>query len=97
MDRIGIDIERVDKARRQSRLAGARISDHDLDDLASVVRNVTGAQVFIRVNPIHAGSAAEIHQAIAMGARIVMLPYLKTARRPPASSTSWAAVRHRCC
>jgi 2-keto-3-deoxy-L-rhamnonate aldolase RhmA len=78
VDRIGIDIERLNKAHRQSHVRGARVSDHVLDDLASVARNVTRAQIFIRVNPIHAGSSAEIEQALALGARVVMLPYLKT-------------------
>jgi hypothetical protein len=80
VDRIGIDIEQVSKCRRQADLPGARISDHRLDDLALVVRNVAHAQIFIRVNPIHAGSREEIEKALLLGAQVVMLPYFSTAR-----------------
>ncbi|MGH7307117.1 MAG: aldolase/citrate lyase family protein [Candidatus Rokuibacteriota bacterium] len=79
VDRIGIDIERLGKADRQGSIPGARISDHSLDDLPAVAAHVTRAELFIRVNPIHDGSRAEIDRAIALGAGAVMLPYFTTA------------------
>src|SRR5262245_13161287 len=36
VDRIGIDIERLGKWRRQKHVTNARISSHNLDDLATV-------------------------------------------------------------
>lgn len=80
VDRIGLDIESIGKSARQGHVAGARISEHRLEDLATVAAHVTNGDVFIRVNPIHAGSRSEIDRAIGLGARVVMLPYFFTAR-----------------
>ena len=80
VDRIGLDIERIGKSARQGHVEGARISEHRLEDLATVAANVRNADVFIRVNPIHAGSRFEIDRAIELGAAVVMLPYFTEAR-----------------
>lgn len=80
VDRIGIDIERLGKAKRQGHIPGARISEQRLEELGTVTANVRCAEVFIRVNPIHAGSPEEIERALALGARAVMLPQFTTAR-----------------
>lgn len=77
VDRVGIDIERIGKVRRQGHIAGARISEHQLDELAIVAGHVKQAEVFVRVNPIHAGSPTEIDRAIELGARVVMLPQFR--------------------
>jgi hypothetical protein len=80
VERIGIDIERLGKAARQRHVAGARISEHRVADLAALAPRLRRAVPFIRVNPIHDGSRGEIDEAIALGARVVMLPYFTTAR-----------------
>jgi hypothetical protein len=80
IDRIGVDIERLGKRERQGHVANARISDHEMADLEAVVGVVRRAAVFIRVNPLHAGTRAEVDRAIALGARVVMLPYFTSAR-----------------
>ena len=79
IDRIGIDIERLGKRERQGHL-GTRISDHELEDLRVVAANVKHADVFIRVNPLHSGTRAEVERAIVLGATVMMLPYFTTAR-----------------
>ena len=78
VDRIGIDIERLGKELRQDRSTGARFSDHKLDDLRIVSANVTQADVFVRLNPLHEGTRQEISRAIEFGARVIMLPYFHT-------------------
>lgn len=80
VDRIGIDIEQLGKAARQRHLPGARISDHQLDDLAVVAANVTRAVLFIRVNPLHSGTKAEVERALQLGARVLMLPFFAEPR-----------------
>lgn len=78
VDRIGVDIERLGKAERQPG-AGHRISDHELNQLATLRPRVTRATLFARLNPLHKESPAETDQAIAGGAGVLMLPYFKTA------------------
>lgn len=80
VDRIGIDIERLGKRERQADVSDARISDHDLDDLATVAAAVRRADVFIRLNPWHDGTPTEIDRAIAGGVKVVMLPYFSRVR-----------------
>jgi len=80
VDRIGIDIERWGKAQRQGHIPDSRISPHRLEDLASVAANVTNAEIFIRINPIHEHSRAEIEAALAFGAESMMLPQFHTIR-----------------
>ena len=75
VDRIGIDIERLGKRERQADIPHARISDHELTDLRVVVEATRHAAAFIRLNPWHAGTPAEVDMAIASGATVVMLPY----------------------
>lgn len=74
-NRIGIDIERIGKLHRQRQVPGARISTHQLDELSVVAARVTRAEVFARLNPLHDGSLAEVERALALGARVLMLPY----------------------
>jgi hypothetical protein len=79
VDRIGVDIERLGKFGRQGHLPGARISDHELTDLADLAKVVRPARLFARLNPPHAGTGAEVDAAIAAGARVLMLPYFTDA------------------
>ena len=75
VNRIGIDIERIGKLHRQGHIPGARISDHQLDDLPIVASHLTQAELFVRLNPPHEGSRAEVEHALSLGARVLMLPY----------------------
>jgi len=84
VDRIGIDIELLGKHLRQDPREGVRFSHHSLDDLAAVAANVRRAQVFARLNPLHAGSRAEVERALALGARVLMLPYFEEPRQAAA-------------
>ncbi len=79
VDRIGVDIERLGKARRQAGIPDARISDHHLHDLAPIARCLRGARAFARLNPPHEGTAHEIETALNHGARSLMLPQFRRA------------------
>ncbi len=71
--RIMVDLERLGKQARQGGL-GTFISDHLPQDIAPVRAAVPMADLIVRINPLHAGSAAEMNQAIAAGANTLMLP-----------------------
>jgi 2-keto-3-deoxy-L-rhamnonate aldolase RhmA len=77
VDRIGIDIERLGKMERQADIS-SRISNHELADLRVVAEARQRADVFIRLNPWHDGTPAEVDVAIASGATVVMLPHFTT-------------------
>lgn len=78
MQRIGVDLERLGKAERQ---AGhdTRLSQHGWEDLSAVAATLQHACAFARLNPMHDGSAAEVETALACGARVLMLPFFRTA------------------
>src|SRR3954462_921153 len=79
LDRIGVDIERLNKAGRQGHIATARISDHELPDLDRLGPVVRRAALFARLNPLHDGSMREVETALAHRARVLMLPFFTTA------------------
>ena len=78
MDRIGLDLERLGKTKRQ-RGEGLRLSAHRAGELPAIRRVLRRAAAFVRVNPIHARTEAEIESVLAAGAQVVMLPYFRTA------------------
>ncbi len=80
VDRIGIDIERLNKSVRQGHIPNARISTHELDDLDRLRPSVRKAALFARLNAMHDGSAQEVERALAGGANVLMLPFFTTAR-----------------
>ena len=77
VDRIGPDLETWMKEDRQGGM-GHRISSHDPESIARVVRDAGDAIPFCRVDPIHDGSAAQIEEVIRLGVRQVMLPMFRT-------------------
>ncbi len=78
VNRIGIDLEYLGKAERQPR-QDTRLSHHDWDDLSRISRCVRQADLFVRINPIHPGTEAEIEMALELGAKVLMLPNFRTA------------------
>jgi hypothetical protein len=77
VDRIGVDVERLFKRDRQGHVPGARISDHELADLAALRSGIRRAALFARLNSMHRQSGDEVDAAIAAGATVLMLPYFK--------------------
>jgi hypothetical protein len=78
VNRIGIDLEFLGKTERQAGL-NTRIERHDFNDLARISKAIHRADLFVRVNPIHAGTQAEIETALELGAQVLMLPAFRTA------------------
>jgi hypothetical protein len=79
VNRIGLDLERLQKQERQAGLK-TWISDHEETDLPAIRKVIRKAQLFVRVNPIHSGSKEEIERVLAMGAEVLMLPMFRTVR-----------------
>lgn len=76
--RLFVDLERHGKAERQ---AGRNtfISTHGIDDVARVRQALSSARLMVRVNPLHAGTPAEVDAVIARGADLLMLPMFRSA------------------
>lgn len=77
IERIGIDLETLGKNERQS-ATKHWITDHKIDDLPAVRKNLSRAGLFARSNPIHSDSKPEIEKLLQGGVKIIMLPYFKT-------------------
>jgi hypothetical protein len=78
VDRIGLDLERLGKAERQAG-EDTRLSDHRIEELATIARAIERAALFVRLNPVNPGTGDEIEAALQFGAAAIMLPYFRTA------------------
>ena len=78
VDRIGIDLDRLGKAERQAGL-GTWVSPHTIEDLEPLRPALARAQLFVRSNPLHDGTAAEVERVLAAGASVLMLPMFRSA------------------
>ena len=76
--RLFVDLERHGKAERQ---AGRNtfISTHTLSDVGRVKAVLQRARLMVRVNPLHAGTAAEVDAVLLEGADLLMLPMFSEA------------------
>ena len=78
VDRVWVDLETMGKEERQRGMNTVK-SQHTMQDI-SVIRGVLNkAQLLVRVNPLYSGTKAEVDEAVARGADIVMLPMFRTA------------------
>lgn len=84
VDRIWVDMEYIDKEKRQGGLDTVK-SHHTVEDIKKIRPYVTSAELLVRINPIHDATDAycsteeEIEQTIAAGADVIMLPMFKNA------------------
>lgn len=76
VQRIFVDLEINGKEERQGHLDTV-ISKHSFDDIKSIKKSLTTAELLVRLNPFYSGSEVEIDTAIAAGADIIMLPMIK--------------------
>jgi hypothetical protein len=76
--RLFVDLERMGKAERQ---AGRNtfISAHQLEDVARIKAVLSRRLLMVRVNPLHAGSRAEVDAVLDGGADLLMLPMFTSA------------------
>ena len=77
--RLFVDLEAMGKAERQ---AGRNtfISAHRLEDVARIKQVLRRSRLMVRVNPLHAGSAAEVEAVLQQGAHRIMLPMFTQAQ-----------------
>lgn len=78
VDRVMVDLEINGKDARQGHL-NTVISRHTPDDVTAVREVLDKTALMVRVNPVFAGSAAEIDDCIARGADWLMLPMFTAA------------------
>ena len=78
VDRIFVDLETLDKEKRQQGMDTVK-SSHTPADVKAVKSVLTKAKLLARVNRWNENSKKEIDDVINAGADIVMLPYWKTA------------------
>jgi citrate lyase beta subunit len=78
IDRIGVDLEQLNKAQRQAG-TNSRLSIHRMDSLVLLRAQLRRAQLFARCNPLHEGTAAEVEALLGHGVSVIMLPYFKRA------------------
>jgi hypothetical protein len=78
IERILVDLERLGKAERQK---GKQLflSDYGWDDIAALRPVLPKACLFVRLDPLHDGSRAQVEQAIALDVDGIMLPYFHDA------------------
>lgn len=77
IDWIFIDLERIDKEKRQGGMDTVQ-SHHTLDDVKVMSQVLTQAKLLVRCNHIYEKSKQEIDTIVENGADIIMLPYFKT-------------------
>ncbi len=84
VDRIFVDLEYIGKHLRQGGMDTVQ-NRHTPNDVASIKKTLTRAELLVRVNPVHnatqeyCSTEEEIEAVINAGADIIMLPYFKTA------------------
>jgi hypothetical protein len=76
--RIFLDLEILGKQQRQAG-RDTHISRHRPEHVAPVKAALRKAQLQVRLNPLHAGSASEVEAALRAGADLLMLPMFRRA------------------
>ncbi|MHA6732226.1 aldolase/citrate lyase family protein [Devosia sp. A369] len=95
VDRLMVDLEIIGKVERQGHLSTV-ISRHSFEDVGVVRAAAPNAELVVRLNPVHDGSAGEIDRAIALGADMLMLPMFKSAAEVQNFSALVAGRRRIC-
>ncbi len=78
VDRLWIDLETMGKEERQPGMNTVK-SHHTMEDISVLRKILQQSELLVRVNPLYDGSKAEVDEAIARGADILMLPMFRTA------------------
>ncbi len=76
--RLWVDLERMGKTERQAGMS-TFISEHQLDDVQAIKAVLRHSRLMVRVNPLHAGTQAEVDAVLARGADMLMLPMFTSA------------------
>ncbi len=95
VDRIFLDLEIVGKAERQAN-RDTVISCHDIEDINKIKPLLKQAELIVRTNPIHEGSASELAAIKDSYADIAMLPYFSTAKEAETFITALDGKKRTC-
>jgi hypothetical protein len=76
--RLFVDLELMGKQVRQAG-RNTHITSHSMADVARIKAVLKNSKLMVRVNPLHAGTAAEVDAALAGGADMLMLPMFQDA------------------
>ncbi len=76
--RVLVDLEKRDKAQRQ-RSQGLFLSEHNWADVTALRSVLPQGALFVRLDPLHHGTAEQIERALGLGADGLMLPYFTAA------------------
>ncbi len=77
VDRIGLDLEKLNKNSRQGHVGNVMISDHCLAELPAIREKLKNADLFVRVDPINPASREQIDWLISEGVAVLMLPMFR--------------------
>src|SRR6185369_1682558 len=78
--RLFVDLERLGKAERQAGRS-TFISAHSIEDVGRIKPLLRNSPLMVRVNPLNAGTAAEVEAVLAQGADLLMLPMFTQAQQ----------------
>lgn len=77
VDRIFVDLELLGKQDRQGHLDTV-ISAHSMEDVPKVRESIPDADMLVRLNPLHEGTAEEIERVLKYQPDFLMLPMFRT-------------------
>lgn len=77
VNRLWIDLETIGKEERQPGMDTVK-SHHTMQDISILRKVLTQSELLVRVNSLYDGTKAEVDEAIARGADILMLPMFRT-------------------
>jgi hypothetical protein len=77
VNRIFLDLEILGKYERQGH-KDTLISNHQISDLGELRKVLPNANILVRINPFHDGTALEIEQVLQYNPQMIMLPMYKT-------------------
>lgn len=78
VDTLFVDLERIGKALRQPRPESWK-SSQQAEDITRIRQAAPNAELLVRLNPLHDGTAGEVEDAVARGADCLMLPMFRRA------------------
>jgi hypothetical protein len=78
--RLWVDLERMGKTERQAGM-NTFISAHQLDDVQAIKAVLRHSRLMVRINPLHAGTQAEVDAVLVRGADMLMLPMFTSAQQ----------------
>lgn len=77
VDWIFVDLEQRGKAERQGHVDSVK-SRHAMSDIRLLAPHMKDSRLLVRTDPVFEGTEAQVNEAIAAGAQVLMLPMFRT-------------------